>query len=313
MIEPISSAEGARCLACGSRDSTLWCKAHDVEYCTTPEEFSYRKCSACQVLSIDPVPVARLAEIYPPNYYSFVTPQRSFATRVKDWLDRRLFAKVLREVPGDSLAALDVGGGAGFQLDTVKSADARVRETHIVDLDPKAEKSARERGHVYHCSRVEDFHAERRFDLVLLLNLLEHVEAPGQLLERVASLLTPSGRVVLKTPNVDALDARLFRSHNWAGLHCPRHWVLFTRESLVPLAERCGLRVESFAYTQGAPFWTASTLAWLASHGLVQVSRERPAPYHPLFGLLNAFFAALDFARMPFSKPSQMFLILAKK
>lgn len=265
------------------------------------------------MLSIDPVPVTRLAEIYPPNYYSFVTPKQSFATRVKDWLDRRLFAKVLRDVPGDHLAALDVGGGAGFQLDTVKSADPRVRDTHIVDLDPKAEHSARERGHVYHCSRVEDFHAGRQFDLVLLLNLLEHVEAPAGLLERVAGLLTPSGRVVLKTPNVDALDARLFRSHNWAGLHCPRHWVLFTRESLVPLVERCGLRVESFAYTQGAPFWTASTLAWLASHGLVEVSRERPAPYHPLFGILNAFFAAFDFARMPFSKPSQMFLILAKK
>jgi 2-polyprenyl-3-methyl-5-hydroxy-6-metoxy-1,4-benzoquinol methylase len=298
------------CLACNSTDVELWSTARDIEYCTSAESFSYYRCQACGVLFIDPVPANRLSEIYPPNYYSFVKPGASLAGSVKQWLDTRLFRQVLSAIPGEQLRVLDVGGGAGFQLDTVCRAEPRVRETHIVDLDPGAEAAAREHGHHYHCLRIEDYVAESSFDLVLLLNLLEHVADPGALLRKVRGLLANTGRVIVKTPNYDALDARVYRSKNWAGLHCPRHWVLFTRPSLEALVARSGLKVETFAYTQGAPFWAASALGWLAERGLARISPERPVVYHPLFGPFSAAFAAFDFARMPFSKTSQMFLVL---
>ena len=44
--------------------------------------------------------------------------------------------------------------------------------------------------------------------------------------------------------------------------------------------------------------------------GLVRISRQRPVVYHPLFGVLAAAFAALDFVRRPFAKTSQMFFVL---
>jgi hypothetical protein len=47
--------------------------------------------------------------------------------------------------------------------------------------------------------------------------------------------------------------------------------------------------------------------------GVISITRERPAPYHPAFGPLNAAFAALDFARKPFGKTSQMFFILGRQ
>src|SRR6185503_4372839 len=103
---------------------------------------------------------------------------------------------------------------------------------------------------------------------------------------------------------------RVFRNHSWAGLHCPRHWVLFTRESFAKLAGEVGLRVRSASYTQGAPFWAASVLAWLAARRLVKITAQRPVVYHPLFGVFAAMFAALDFMRRPFAKTSQMFFVV---
>ncbi len=216
----------------------------------------------------------------------------------------------MRALPGETLRVLDVGGGTGWQLNLVRQADRRVSKTQIVDIDPSAGEIAGRDGHDYFCGTIEQFDGTDKFDLVLLLNIIEHVERPDRVLERIRDLLAPGGVALIKTPNYDALDARIFRHASWAGYHCPRHWVLFTHESFESLATRSGLRVEQFAFTQGAPFWTASILGALARRKWVEISREQPVVYHRLFPLLNAFFAAFDFLRRPFAKTSQMFFLL---
>lgn len=301
-----------QCLACHSRDTALWASAKDAEYRTTDDAFRFFHCASCDVLFIDPVPSDRLSEIYPANYYSFAPSSRSLVASIKQKLDTSVFRKILARVPGDTLRVLDVGGGAGWQLNTVRATDPRIKHTQIVDLDPGAAALAKENGHAYFCGRIEDFETTEKFDFVLLLNLIEHVDDPGKVLRKVASMLAPHGTVLVKTPNYDALDARVFRHQNWAGYHCPRHWVLFTRESFAALAAASGLDIREFSYTQGAPFWAASFLFWLERRGMVKVTRERPVVYHPLFPLFSASFAALDFARRPFAKTSQMFFVLGK-
>jgi SAM-dependent methyltransferase len=301
------------CLVCGGRRATFWAKAHDVEYHTSEREYALQHCPDCDVLFIDPVPRDRLQEIYPASYYSYAPAGRSALQAIKAWLDRRFYRKLLARVGGPALRVLDVGGGAGSELSALRASDARVKETTIVDLDPEAAVTARANGHHYFCGRIEDFQSTEKFDAVMLLNLIEHVDDPAAVLRKVASLLAPGGVVAVKTPNYQALDARLFRNLSWAGYHCPRHWVLFTLESFGTLAEREGLRVLSRSYTQGAPFWAASVLAWLASRGLARVSRERPVVRHPLFGLLAALFAAVDFARRPFMRTSQMIFVLGPR
>lgn len=301
---------GRRCLACGSSESALWARAHDVEYCTSDDTYSFFRCAACGALFIDPAPEDRLREIYPANYYSYTAPGQSLVQTIKDRLDRRFFRKILGSIPGQTLRVLDVGGGAGWELSALRSSDERVHETWIVDLDPRAAELARKNGHQYFCGRIEDFKTDHRFDLVILLNLIEHVRSPEAVLTKVRSLLRPGGAVIVKTPNYEAFDARLFRHRSWAGYHCPRHWVLFTQPSFTTLAKRAGLETRHMTYTQGAPFWAASMLAWLAAQGMVSITRERPVFGHPLFGILVAVFAALDFARRPFAKTSQMFFVL---
>jgi 2-polyprenyl-3-methyl-5-hydroxy-6-metoxy-1,4-benzoquinol methylase len=295
-----------RCLACGGAELEPWTRSRDTEYRTTSESFALQRCRACDALSIDPVPADRLHEIYPPTYYSFASGKRSFATRVKEALDRRRFARLLRALPGASLSALDVGGGSGYLLDLVKRADPRVTTTQVVDFDVDAERVARERGHGTYLGRIEDYATEQRFDLVLLLNLIEHVADPGAVLAKARTLLRPGGVILVQTPNWRCLDERLFRRRDWGGYHTPRHWVLLTRPSLEALVARAGLRVQRFAYTQGGWFWAVSVLAWLQGFGLVRASAARPLNRHPLFGALAALFAAFDFARLPFSRGSQM-------
>jgi len=305
------SAAAPRCLACGSTRADAWATAQDIEYRTSEERFSFCRCRDCGALFIDPVPRDRLGVIYPENYYAFTAEGGSPVLRVKRWLDARFFRRLLRKVPGDSVSALDVGGGAGEALTVLRSLDPRVRRTVVVDPAAGAAAAALQRGHEYVQSRIEEFASDSAFDLILMLNVIEHVETPRVVLERARAMLSPHGLLVIKTPNHESLDARLFRHASWGGYHCPRHWVLFTRESFLGLAGRAGLGVREFAYTQGAPFWAVSVVGWLAERGWLSVTPERPIARHPLYAPLAALFAGLDFARSPWAKTSQMFVVLA--
>ncbi len=302
------------CLACGAGDLEHWAVAADVEYFTSDARYDYLRCPQCGSLSISPVPRDELGTIYPSDYYSYDTGyNESFVQSVKAFFDRRFFRSATAAVQGETLAALDVGGGAGQQLDALKASDARVSRTAVVDLDEGAQQVAEASGHEFHCMPVENFRSDGRFDVVLMLNLIEHVAEPEKVLGAARDLLSDSGVVVIKTPNVDSLDARLFRHANWGGYHCPRHWVLFTRESFVDCAERAGLEVMSFSYQQGAPFWATSLLYALHRGRLITLSKDVPVFQHWLFPLAILLGAAIDIPRSLFFKTSQMVFVLRRR
>ncbi|MFT3827360.1 MAG: class I SAM-dependent methyltransferase [Chitinophagaceae bacterium] len=299
-----------QCPVCNTQ-AYWWCRQTDCEYFTTDENFNYYKCSNCHLLFIDEPPVSQLAVIYPSHYYSFATPGKNLVFKIKEHLDKRLFKKILKNIPGNNLTVLDIGGGSGWLLNTVRELDTRITSTAVVDLDSQAAVTAMANGHQYYQSRIETFNTDIKFDLVIMLNLIEHVASPQQVLEKIRSFLSDTGCIVIKTPNCESWDARLFRKGYWGGLHCPRHWNIFDKKSFETIVTRANLQIANLSYTQGAPFWTYSVLTGLM--GKTLKAKGKPLIEHPLFPVFSAFFAIFDFIRRIFVPTSQMFVILRNK
>jgi len=263
------------------------------------------------VVFLSEPPVDRMQEIYPTNYYSYRPQRQSLLSRFKAWMDRRDLGRVFRRVSGDRLRVLDVGGGVGFMASAAREADSRVVATTVVDLDESARRHAESSGHRFVASPIEDFRDPEQFDLILAYNLIEHVAAPRQVLRNMASFLSDNGRIVIKTPNIDSLDARIYRHDSWGGLHCPRHWVLYDESSFRAAAQSVGLEVVELRYTQGAPFWAvnlthaAEARRWLTRPGGAAVMDLRT------FRVAMAASAVFDLLRAPFAKTSQMIVVLA--
>jgi len=302
------------CPVCGSSVTTPFANARDVEYYTSDKIYLYLQCAQCKSVFLDKPPAGQLDKIYPSNYYSYAPSAQltSLTERVKAILDARLFRKLLNKLPGGRLRILDVGGGSGWMLSILKRTSPRVAETHEIDINERARAEAEASGHVFHCARIEDFQSNDSFDLILLLNLIEHVADPTAILSRMQSLLSPGGLILIKTPNVDTLDCRIFRHNNWGGFHCPRHFVLFNRESLLGLGSRCGLQAAESSYTQGAPQWACSILGIMGLKGWLNISAERPLYSHPLYPIVCAVTAAFDLARSPFMQTAQMFVVFRR-
>jgi SAM-dependent methyltransferase len=295
------------CPVCRERRTELWARARDVEYCVTDDEFEIRRCDSCDVLYVHPMLHDRLETIYPANYYSFSGERPSLLRRLKTRLDAGRLRAALKRIAGERLAALDVGGGTGWLLDVVRRVDRRVCSTQVVDLDAEAGVLARQRGHAYFQGRIEDFETPEQFDLILMLNLIEHVHDPALVLGRTCQLLRPGGLMIVQTPNYDSLDAQWFRHRNWGGYHCPRHFVLFTMNSFRQVAGATGFQVVRSEYTQGGSFWSISVLAALARRGWIRIDPRRCVTEHRLFAPLGAAFAAFDQVRILFgARTSQM-------
>jgi SAM-dependent methyltransferase len=113
---------------------------------------------------------------------------------------------------------LSVGCGAGdLDNEFLAVGAARVSTLNYVGLEPDAQQCARfveqmgfeDGGSVRveaHNTRFEDFEAERRFDLVLMVHSLYYMEDPRQALEKACDLVDDDGRLVILIASNDTLN-----------------------------------------------------------------------------------------------------------
>lgn len=80
------------------------------------------------------------------------------------------------------------------------------------------------------------------YDVVVMADVIEHLADPADAVRTVRSLLRPGGRIVLLTPDVGSLTARLAGRHWWGLLD--DHYFYFSRHTLRRLLEREGFEVE---------------------------------------------------------------------
>lgn len=297
------------CPVCAS-PGRHWCTTYDWEYRSTTDSYTYLQCPDCFTLFIEEVPQASLQAIYPANYYSFSGRSSSPVFKLKDWWDRQYFTSLLKNIEATKLSVLDVGGGTGDVLDTLKKADKRISYTEIVDIDAAAGIAATHKGHVYTQSAIENYSVNRKFHVVLLLNIIEHIADPAGMIKKAGELLHGGGIIIIKTPNASSLDARMFRHHYWGGLHCPRHWIIFTNDSFRKMMSTLPLTISRLSFTQGAPFWTYSVLQFFRKNNIS--AKKKPLINHTLFSPISLFFAVFDLCRRYFTKTSQMFIVLKR-
>lgn len=91
------------------------------------------------------------------------------------------------------------------------------------------------------------------FDYVTLDQVAEHVTDPHALLQGIARVLKPGGKVIITTPNPRSFGARLY-GRRWLNWHTPYHLQFYTPRSLGLAARQAGLELLS-AKTITASEW----------------------------------------------------------
>ncbi len=286
-----STTPQADCRVCGGSNVELFCTAYDRVLQTTSETWQILRCTACGFGStFPPLPIDRIPSYYPPTYLGNIEKSLGeylsgslFASR--SWRGESEKARLVeRWVSGGRI--LDVGCGAGQFL---WALDPLRWERTGVEISEAAVNLVRGRLPSLRLI-VGDIHSielpEGAFDAITFWHVLEHLPDPEAVLRRASALLRPRGCLIVSLPNIDSIQARLFRNSWYAFDDVPRHLYHFSERALDLLIQRAGLRPRK--HLQFSPLVNVHTL----KHSLVHWSEDRfhtRLPYYALKPLLLLF------------------------
>jgi 2-polyprenyl-3-methyl-5-hydroxy-6-metoxy-1,4-benzoquinol methylase len=255
--------ESVDCCVCGADDARPYVEAWDRSH-GQPGRFRFVACRGCGHVYLNPRPTqAEIGAYYPASYKEYTTRVDDEPNPFTRWNRQYGMAKRCRVVtdrrpPG---RLLDVGCGTGLFLDAMRR---RGWEVHGEDMTPVAARLARERFglEVFEGTLEQARYPDQHFDAVTLWNVIEHVPDPPATIREIGRILRPGGLIVMGTPNVDALDARLFGRY-WALWEAPRHFNVFSPESLGRVLRQNGFQSVTAQSVVGTWFGTITSLQYI--------------------------------------------------
>jgi 2-polyprenyl-3-methyl-5-hydroxy-6-metoxy-1,4-benzoquinol methylase len=139
---------------------------------------------------------------------------------------------------GSTLAWLKSQNRAKYTIGIETSSDAAAKASNVVDEIYVADISIDEE--VIEANRM-------RADVVLLLDVLEHLREPQKALTKIQQLVKPDGIIIASIPNIRSIKVLLplvlFGKFEYtdSGILDRTHVVFFTKKSIIKLFHGCGL------------------------------------------------------------------------
>jgi len=132
---------------------------------------------------------------------------------------------------------LDIGCGDGLLFPVLK----QYGDVFGIEPDPAtlaSDSPHREQIHLGYFD--ESYETDDRFDLIVMLDVLEHIEDANAALAKAVDLLTENGRLIITVPAFRSL----WTSHDDLNHHFTR----YTKESFKALAGQSGYRIGDMRY-----------------------------------------------------------------
>lgn len=140
---------------------------------------------------------------------------------------------------------LDIGTGYGLWADYLKKRGFNVDG---IEITPEIADYANETYNLsVEATSIEAFQSNRKYDAIFLFDVLEHLEEPEIILQKIKGWLKPHGILYIQVPNV--LGIRYPYGH---GLGLPYHIWQFNPQTLKMTLNKAGLNVhQHWTGTQG--------------------------------------------------------------
>jgi 2-polyprenyl-3-methyl-5-hydroxy-6-metoxy-1,4-benzoquinol methylase len=217
-----------------------------------PDGLQVLKCSQCSTYFISPAPseeqLNRFYEKYDENHRrepsKSIEELRSEYEHVDPLTDLRIKELVSLMELNDS-RVLDIGFGRGQFLFRLKQLGAR---PHGMELDEKALEYAQQLGIEAFCGSITEYEGQEQFDLISMLDLVEHPLEPMEFFRSAAELLKTGGYLLFWTPNGDYANSENEPATFRVDLE---HMQYFTPDSCMYIAQALDLRIvhlETYGY-----------------------------------------------------------------
>ena len=263
------SAEALRCWICGGdrlrlvKPGNLPDVLHpealritDANYGLTADIFRCENCGFLQCPNAPPV--LELYEQMSDNSYEDTRAARAQQARA-------LVNIVSRYKKAATL--LDVGAGSGILVEEALELGFAAKG---IEPSGSLQATAVQRGLPVTHGVLPNSEVAGPFEVVTLIDVIEHVPDPLDLMRQIKSVMAPDGICVVVTPDVDSIAARLM---GWKWWHFrAAHIGYFNKSTLALALETAGLRINAIT----RPSWVLPS-SYLAERAFSYL----PRPFRP--------------------------------
>lgn len=237
----MSQKQSSSCWVCGSVGATLVkhnnsrqlsaddFRITDAKYGVTEDIY---QCRECGFLYCPEMPDLL-------HYYEKMEDAEYESTREQRAMQlRRLLAGASPSAAGKRL--LDVGAGSGILIE-----EAIELGYEAIGVEPSIylANAAKKRGLPVIVGSFPSDAITGKFDVITLIDIIEHVDNPREILSCVRQLLGQNGTCLIVTPDVSSLAARLL---GWRWWHFRlAHVGYFNKRTLTLLLKQSGLQIDA--------------------------------------------------------------------
>ncbi len=212
------------------------CKKRVKEKMKTVDGIDIFECQECQLGFVDQTNRNNLDPQQEYNLEGYKENERSFRVR---------FGKLIEKIYGYKKTGkvLDVGAGYGLLSSMLYDkgyAIDIVEPTNILHY-------LRGKKNKHHKTTIEKFCSRRKikYDIILLMDTIEHFKDPFSVLRKLHSVLNRKGIIVIQTPNYRSLMAKL--CINWSWWMVSDHKFFFSPRSTRLLLQKAEFTVDFFS------------------------------------------------------------------
>lgn len=216
------------------------------DHAVSQESFSICKCSSCNFLFTNPRPDQQhIGQYYhSKNYIS----HQDASSNITNFIYKLVRKYTLRQKVGwinefakTKSRLLDFGCGTGYFLKAAEKDGWKV-----IGFEPNSTASsiAINKNNLNVYEEITDLENEKKFDVITLFHVLEHVHDLEGTLQFLLRKLKHRGSLYIAVPNYDSYDAAVYKE-KWAALDVPRHLYHFTAATMDNLAKQYHLKIKA--------------------------------------------------------------------
>ena len=228
------------CKLCGNTSLNLVLQATD---------FQILECNKCKIAFTNPPPT--LPDYVNMDFHSGENKEKAekltyIEDLQPDWqMLIRMQAKMITDNFGKDANILEIGCGEGILLDEVRKAGFK----NVEGIEPSSTGARRaiKKGLAVKNTYFNEGVTDKKFNLVMMSHVFEHIEDPIPFIKKVAGILKPNGSIMLTQTNYKALLPR-FRKEKWYAWVPDQHFWHFTPLGLKKMFTGIGFKTTELNY-----------------------------------------------------------------
>jgi SAM-dependent methyltransferase len=213
------------------------------------DDFNAYLCTHCDLLTTDTEHEEGQRKKVNQKTYELEDRIYIYYTRKKEFNKKyeHIYQLIVSNKPnGNVKSVLEIGSNIGFFANFIKRKGEVEPET--VEINDELRRFQQNVYGITSVASLESIAPNKLFDVIILMDVLEHIPGPVAFLKKATNYLSEDGIIFLQFPNKNSIVAKL-AGKKWGWWSAPDHLYHFSELAVSRLAKKTGLEIQRLIKT----------------------------------------------------------------